>query len=135
MHNIAPVDPLADQVCPAGAKMCRGMRSLRLHRRACLEQTDTVAAAGPNIDGAAADSDAEVTLPKGKRRRRSKIEEHTNVSAPHDWQFQDGPAPSQLPMEQALLHSTMQLVAAKQEKSDLSAMSIRDDHACEDALV
>ena len=81
VHNMAPVDPLADQVCPTGVKMCRGMRSLRLHRRACQEQTDAVAAAGPNIDGAAADSDAEVTLPKGKRRRRSKIEEHTNVSA------------------------------------------------------
>ena len=134
-HNMAPVDPLADQVCPTGVKMCRGMRSLRLHRRACQEQTDTVAAAGPNIDGAAADCDAEVTPSKGKRRRRSKIEEHTNVSAPHDWQFQDGPAPSQLPMEQALLHTTMQPVAAKHEKTDLSVMVIRNDHSCEDTLV
>ena len=92
-------------------------------------------AAGPNVAGAAADGDAEVALAESKRRRRSKTKEQPEVSAPHDQQPGDGPAPNQLPVDQALLHSTVQLVVAKQEKSDLTAMSIRDDRACQVALV
>ena len=115
--------------------MCRGTRGLRLHRRACRDRTDTVEAAGPNVAGAAADGDTEVTLAESKRRRRSKTKEHPEVNAPHDQPFGYGPAPNQLPVDQALLHSTMQLVLAKQEKSDLTAMSIGDDRACEVALV
>ena len=131
----APADPLADQICQACSKVCKGMRGLRLHRRACRERTDTVEAAGPNVAGAAADGDTEVTLAESKRRRRSKTKEHPEVNAPHDQPFGYGPAPNQLPVDQALLHSTMQLVLAKQEKSDLTAMSIEDDRACEVALV
>ena len=92
-------------------------------------------AAGPNMAGAAADGDAEVALAKSKRRRRSKTKEQPEISASHDQQFRDGLAPNQLPMDQALLHSTVQLVVAKQEKSDLTAMLIKNDCACEVALV
>ena len=89
----------------------------------------------PNVTGAAADGDAKVALAESKRRRRSKTKEQPEVSAPHDQQFGDGPAPNQLPVDQALLHSTKQLVEAKQEQSDLTAISIRNDLACEVALV
>ena len=135
VDEVAPADPLADQVCPTCSKVCKGMRGLRSHRRACQEQTDAVEAAGPNVAGAAADGNAEVARVESKRRRRSKTKEQPEVSAPHDQQPGDGPAPNQLPVDQALLHSTMQLVVEKQEKSDLTAMSIRDDRACQVALV
>ena len=85
----------------------------------------------PNVTGAAADGDAKVALAESKRRRRSKTKEQPKVSAPHDQQFGDGPAPNQLPVDQALLHSTKQLVVAKQEQSDLTAISIRNALACE----
>ena len=135
LDEVAPADPLADQVCPTCSKVCKGMRGLRSHRRACQEQTDAVGAAGPNVAAAAADIDAKVALSESKRRRRSKTKEQPEVSDPHDQQPEDGPAPNQLPMDEALLHSTMQFVVAKQEKSDLTAMSIRDDHVCQVALV
>ena len=135
MNEVAPADPLADQVCPACSKVCKGMCGLRSHPRTCQEQTDAVQAAGPNMAGAAADGDAEVALAKSKRRRRSKTKEQPEISVSHDQQFRDGLAPNQLPMDQALLHSTVQLVVAKQEKSDLTAMLIKNDCACEVALV
>ena len=89
----------------------------------------------PNVTGAAADGDAKVALAESKRRRRSKTKKQPEVSAPHDQQFGDGPAPNQLPVDQALLHSTKQLVVAKQEQNDLTAISIRNHIACEVALV
>ena len=75
VHGVAPADPVADQICPACSKVCKGIRGLRLHRRACQEQTDPVEAAGPNVAGAAANGDAEVALAASKRRRRSKTKE------------------------------------------------------------
>ena len=103
-------------------------------------------------EAGAAEAVAAVAVPdESKRRRRSKTkeqagaaeagaaeavaaeagrqlstpEEQPAVNAPHDQQPGGGPAPNQLPVDQALLHSTVQLVVAEQEKSDLTATSIR----------
>ena len=103
-------------------------------------------------EAGAAEAVAAVAVPdESKRRRRSKTkeqagaaeagaaeavaaeagrqlstpEEQPAVNAPHDQQPGGGPAPNQLPVDQALLHSTVQLVVAEQEKSDPTATSIR----------
>ena len=104
-----------------------------------------MAAVGPYVAGAAADGDAEVAPVESKRRRQSKTKEQAGaaeagvfeaagagarrqlstpaeqpaVNAPHDLQPGGGRAPNQLPVDQALLHSTVQLVVAEQLKSDL----------------
>ena len=96
VDEVAPTDPLADQVCQTCSKVCKGMHGLRSHRRACQEQTDAVEAAGPNVAGAAADGNAEVARVESKRRRRSKTKEKPEVSAQHDHQHGDGPAPTTL---------------------------------------
>ena len=132
---LAPTDPLADQVCQICSKVCKGIRGLRSHRRACSDQTVAVEAAGPNVGGAVAPGYAAVSLVEHKRRRRSKTKDQPMVSVSHDLQLGDGPAPNQVSVDQGVLHSTMQLVVAKQVKSDLTAVSIRDDRACQVALL
>ena len=94
VDEVAPTDPLADQVCQTCSKICKGMHGLRSHRRACQKRTDAEEAAGPNVAGAAADGNAEVARVESKRRRRSKTKEKPEVSAQHDHQHGDGPAPT-----------------------------------------
>ena len=138
--------PLADTICPLCSKVCKGTRSLATHSRNCKG----VAGAAGNVDAAAApakrrrqskpkeqtgaasagaaeavaaSAGAAETAEAG--HQLSTPEEQPVVNAPLDQQPGGGPAPYQLPVDQAPLHSTVQLVVAEQEKSNLTAMSIR----------
>ena len=100
---LAPTDPLADQVCQICSKVCKGIRGLRSHRRACSDQTVAVEAAGPNVGGAVAPGYAAVSLVEHKRRRRSKTKDQPMVSVSHDLQLGDGPAPNQVAVDKCVL--------------------------------
>ena len=142
----APADPLADTICPLCSKVGKGTRGLASHSRNCKG----VAGAAGNVDAAAAPAkrrrqskpneqtgaasagaaEAVAASAGGAEaaeagHQLSTPEEQPVVNAPHDQQPGGGPAPYQLPVDQALLHSTVQLVVAEQEKSDLTATSIR----------
>ena len=132
--------PLADTICPLCSKVCKGTRGLASHSRNCKG----VAGAAGNVDAAAAPAKRRrQSKPKEQTgaasagvaeavaasagaaeaaeagHQQCTLEEQPVVSAPHDQQPRGGPAPYQLPVDRALLHSTVQLVAAERQNSDV----------------
>ena len=131
--------PLADTICPLCSKVCKGTRGRASHSRNC----QGIAGAG-NVDAAAAPAkrrrqskpkeqtgaasagvaeavaaSASAAEAAETRQQQCTLEEQPVVSAPHDQQPRGGPAPYQLPVDRALLHSTVQLVAAERQNSDV----------------
>ena len=131
--------PLADTICPLCSKVCKGTRGRASHSRNC----QGIAGAG-NVDAAAAPAkrrrqskpkeqtgaasagvaeavaaSASAAEAAETRHQQCTLEEQPVVSAPHDQQPRGGPAPYQLPVDRALLHSTVQLVAAERQNSDV----------------
>ena len=132
--------PLADTICPLCSKVCKGTRGRASHSRNC----QGIAGAAGNVDAAAAPAKRrQQSKPKEQtgaasagvaeavaasasaaeaaetRQQQCTLEEQPVVSAPHDQQPRGGPAPYQLPVDRALLHSTVQLVAAERQNSDV----------------
>ncbi len=131
----ASAPPLADTIFPLCSKVCKGTRGLATHSRNCKG----VAGAAGNVDAAAAPAKRRrQSKPKEQTgaasagaaeavaasagaaeaaaagHQLSTPEEQPVVNAPHDDQQPgSGPAPYQLPVDQALLHSTVQLVVAE----------------------
>ena len=132
--------PLADTICPLCSKVCKGTRGRASHSRNC----QGIAGAAGNVDAAAAPAkrrrqskpkeqtgaasagvaeavaaSASAAEAAETRHQQCTLEEQPVVSAPHDQQPRGGPAPYQLPVDRALLHSTVQLVAAERQNSDV----------------
>ena len=129
--------PLADTICPLCSKVCKGTRGRASHSRNC----QGIAGAAGNVaapakrrrqskpkeqTGAASAGVAEAVAASASaaeaaetRHQQCTLEEQPVVNAPHDQQPGGGPAPYQLPVDRALLHSTVHLVAAERQNSDV----------------